>query len=199
MSLGTGAAWNPSPRGGVLRGGRPVLRHLVVPADLGTQTAMSLAAMSTTLAHRPIRQICSSHVHRADPQRTPARSCHDLSRAQGRPGLAAIRPRGGCVTDRNRRLPLESGKLAALHARPWRCGSRRIHPSSGAFTRSLRHHTSSTSTGFGQRPRPPLTGTDPRFAYCCQAVPAGYGPNIRGRDPEYAWYTDGDGDGRVCE
>ncbi len=42
-------------------------------------------------------------------------------------------------------------------------------------------------------------GNDPRFDYCYQAVAAGYGPYHQGRDPEYAWYTDGDGDGVVCE
>jgi Protein of unknown function (DUF1524)/Excalibur calcium-binding domain len=40
---------------------------------------------------------------------------------------------------------------------------------------------------------------DPRFSYCYQAVAAGYGPYYRGTDPEYWWYTDGDGDGVVCE
>ena len=55
--------------------------------------------------------------------------------------------------------------------------------------------TTTTSTGG-------TTGggsTDPRFSYCYQAIAAGYGPYVRGRDPEYAWYTDRDGDGRVCE
>jgi hypothetical protein len=41
--------------------------------------------------------------------------------------------------------------------------------------------------------------TDPRFDYCYQAVAAGYGPYRRGVDVEYAWYTDSDGDGIVCE
>lgn len=40
---------------------------------------------------------------------------------------------------------------------------------------------------------------DPRFDYCYQAIAAGYGPYRRGRDPEYHWYTDADGDGWVCE
>ena len=40
---------------------------------------------------------------------------------------------------------------------------------------------------------------DPRFDYCYQAKAAGYGPYYRGKDPEYAWYTDSDGDGVVCE
>jgi hypothetical protein len=51
--------------------------------------------------------------------------------------------------------------------------------------------TTSTSTA--------NVGLDPRFAYCYQAIAAGYGPYSRGRDAEYAWYTDGDSDGMVCE
>ncbi|WP_166138329.1 GmrSD restriction endonuclease domain-containing protein [Nocardioides ochotonae] len=42
-------------------------------------------------------------------------------------------------------------------------------------------------------------GLDPRFDYCTSAIAAGHGPYVRGRDPEYAWYRDGDGDGTVCE
>jgi hypothetical protein len=40
---------------------------------------------------------------------------------------------------------------------------------------------------------------DPRFGTCTAAVAAGYGPYMRGRDGEYAWYTDADSDGVVCE
>ena len=40
---------------------------------------------------------------------------------------------------------------------------------------------------------------DPRFATCKAAKAAGYGPYYRGKDPEYAWYRDADGDGIVCE
>ena len=42
-------------------------------------------------------------------------------------------------------------------------------------------------------------GTDPRFSYCTEAIAAGYGPYVRGVDPEYEWYRDADGDGVVCE
>jgi hypothetical protein len=42
-------------------------------------------------------------------------------------------------------------------------------------------------------------GTDPRFATCKAAIAAGYGPYVRGVDPEYYWYRDGDGDGIDCE
>ena len=42
-------------------------------------------------------------------------------------------------------------------------------------------------------------GNDPRFGTCREAIAAGYGPYVRGKDPEYAWYTDRDNDGIVCE
>ncbi|MFG1943947.1 thermonuclease family protein [Nonomuraea sp. NPDC048826] len=48
-------------------------------------------------------------------------------------------------------------------------------------------------------PTPTSGGTDPRFRTCGAANAAGYGPYRRGRDPEYAWYQDRDGDGLVCE
>lgn len=41
--------------------------------------------------------------------------------------------------------------------------------------------------------------TDPRFSYCYEANDAGYGNYVSGADPEYDWYDDNDGDGRVCE
>ncbi|MBZ5736116.1 excalibur calcium-binding domain-containing protein [Nocardioides sp. TRM66260-LWL] len=43
------------------------------------------------------------------------------------------------------------------------------------------------------------SGTDPRYGTCKEAKAHGYGPYVRGRDPEYAWYRDADGDGIVCE
>ncbi len=39
---------------------------------------------------------------------------------------------------------------------------------------------------------------DPRFDTCTDAGAAGYG-DYRSGDPEYPWYDDADGDGRVCE
>lgn len=49
-------------------------------------------------------------------------------------------------------------------------------------------------------PAPSSGGTsDPRFDTCGEANAAGYGPYVSGRDPEYAWYIDRDGDGRACE
>ncbi|GIG67204.1 hypothetical protein Pen01_34990 [Phytomonospora endophytica] len=52
--------------------------------------------------------------------------------------------------------------------------------------------------GGGDDP-PDDPGTDPRFDTCKAANAAGYGPYVRGQDPEYDWYQDRDGDGVVCE
>ncbi|RKS69087.1 excalibur calcium-binding domain-containing protein [Actinomadura pelletieri DSM 43383] len=45
----------------------------------------------------------------------------------------------------------------------------------------------------------PGDGLDPRFATCAQANAHGYGPYVRGVDPEYYWYLDRDRDGIDCE
>ncbi|WP_144268187.1 excalibur calcium-binding domain-containing protein [Demequina sp. NBRC 110055] len=42
------------------------------------------------------------------------------------------------------------------------------------------------------------SGTDQRYPYC-KDLPSGYGPYVKGVDPEYDWYRDNDGDGVVCE
>ena len=57
----------------------------------------------------------------------------------------------------------------------------------------IRVHKARVVTGRGG------SGTDPRFDTCAEAIAHGYGPYRRGRDPEYAWYTDADDDGWVCE
>ena len=39
---------------------------------------------------------------------------------------------------------------------------------------------------------------DPRFSTCKLANAAGYGPYYKKLNPEYAWYRDANGDGKVC-
>jgi hypothetical protein len=61
------------------------------------------------------------------------------------------------------------------------------------------------SIGAGSPPKPagPIQkgdGTlDPRFSTCKEAIANGFGNYVKGVDPEYAWYRDGDKDGTVCE
>ena len=45
----------------------------------------------------------------------------------------------------------------------------------------------------------PDADLDPRFDSCSAAKAAGFGPYVKGVDPEYEWYRDGDADGTVCE
>ncbi|WP_108718858.1 DUF2510 domain-containing protein [Miniimonas sp. S16] len=45
----------------------------------------------------------------------------------------------------------------------------------------------------------PASSTNPRFGTCKEAKANGYGSYVKGVDPEYDWYRDADGDGRVCE
>jgi hypothetical protein len=40
---------------------------------------------------------------------------------------------------------------------------------------------------------------DPRFDTCGEALDNGFGNYVRGQDPEYDWYRDGDSDGVACE
>ncbi|MBB2913011.1 hypothetical protein FHS43_004306 [Streptosporangium becharense] len=50
-----------------------------------------------------------------------------------------------------------------------------------------------------QPPPPPPPSTDPHYGTCAEANANNYGPYQRGVDPEYDWYQDRDGDGKVCE
>lgn len=45
---------------------------------------------------------------------------------------------------------------------------------------------------------PPVAQNDPKFSTCKEALASGYG-NYTKADPEYIWYQDKDGDGKVCE
>lgn len=46
---------------------------------------------------------------------------------------------------------------------------------------------------------PPQPQLDPRFESCEQAMKEGFGPYVKGEDPEYDWYPDTDRDGVVCD
>lgn len=86
------------------------------------------------------------------------------------------------------------------------CPNQPVAPNPGAPTRVTNNITdpgAPSTTGAikhttGGRNRS-SDGTDPRFDYCYQAQDHGYGPYYTGKDPEYAWYTDADHDGIVCE
>jgi hypothetical protein len=88
-------------------------------------------------------------------------------------------------------LKVNSSEKRALLEQASRCTNRllTVHRAGIAFSAGTTPVTSTTNT----------SGADRRFSYCYEAIAAGYGPYLRGRDTEYGWYTDGDGDGVVCE
>ena len=92
------------------------------------------------------------------------------------------------------RLKVDSAEKRALASRAARCSNTVLTVRRAVI--GLGSTSGGTSSGGSTGT---TTGLDPRFAYCYQATAAGYGPYVRGRDPEYAWYRDGDGDGSVCE
>ena len=50
-----------------------------------------------------------------------------------------------------------------------------------------------------QQAKAATRATDPDYGTCKQAKANHAGPYVRGKDPEYAYYQDRDGDGVVCE
>lgn len=54
------------------------------------------------------------------------------------------------------------------------------------------------SPSLSPSPTPSEDPLDPRFDDCDEANEHGYGPYVRGEDPEYWWYWDRNGDGVVC-
>lgn len=75
-------------------------------------------------------------------------------------------------------------------------------PATHATTRRPATSARPRTTPAATTPAPPRTtapALDPKFRNCQQAIAAGYGPYYAGRDPEYVWYPDRDGNGVVCD
>lgn len=45
----------------------------------------------------------------------------------------------------------------------------------------------------------PVEKNDPQFKSCEEAMAKGFGPYVKGKDPEYEWYPDTNRDGIVCD
>lgn len=97
-------------------------------------------------------------------------------------------------------LTIDSTEKRDLVAKVNRCGKNaRAFLPQIATKHFSKSGTSNTSTNSGPSSSGVHTGLDPRFSSCTKAKAAGYGPYYRGRDAEYSWYRDGDGDGIACE
>ena len=78
-----------------------------------------------------------------------------------------------------------------------------IHPPEPPRTEPTQHRpVAAAPEPHGETPAspPPATrASDPNYGTCKQAKASHAGPYVRGKDPEYAYYQDRDGDGIVCE
>ena len=95
------------------------------------------------------------------------------------------------------RLTADRAEKQALRRTAAGCPDSRI-----TVRRAVVRTGSGTGTGPGTSSGAGSSGgssLDPRFRTCGDAIAAGYGPYVRGRDAEYDWYVDADSDGVVCE
>lgn len=114
------------------------------------------------------------------------------------------------------RLSVDSREKQALNRILSRCPGKMTLPSraatSGSQSRpasqnangsnnsnSSSNSNGSNSSGAAANSGGQSTSRDPRFTTCGEAIAAGYGPYLKGKDPEYSWYIDRDKDGAVCE
>lgn len=96
-------------------------------------------------------------------------------------------------------LTMDPTEKRDLLAKVKTCGSR-AHTIKPAL--AVRHFSAHPGTGGSHSSgggNAANSKTDPHFNSCKEAKAAGYGHYYRGRDPEYSWYKDGDGDGIACE
>lgn len=126
------------------------------------------------------------------------RSKSDRDPAEWLPALGACRYVRQWVAVKIRwRLSADRAEKQALRRTAGGCRNSRI-----TVRRAVVHAGSGPASGSGAGPGSGTSGAstlDPRFRTCTDATAAGYGPYVRGRDPEYDWYVDADSDGVVCE
>jgi hypothetical protein len=96
-------------------------------------------------------------------------------------------------------LAIDRAEKLKLRSLVVNCGNPRISLPSKAKVINDQSDPGGTGGSTGGGSGSGSGGLDPRFSYCYEAQASGYGPYIRGIDPEYAWYRDGDNDGTVCE
>lgn len=108
-------------------------------------------------------------------------------------------------------LSVDPGEQRALSSKLGSCGSKASTPVPVLMSAVLPPSASPTAPILGtptpvvsavpaSQPSPSTRTTDPKFSSCAEAKRNGYKRKyVRGVDPEYYYYRDGDGDGTVCE
>ena len=80
-----------------------------------------------------------------------------------------------------------------------RCGNPRITTHAAIVRHASAGQPAPGSSGSASAPPSGGARPDPRYSTCTEAKSHGYGPYVRGQDPEYDWYIDRDSDGIACE
>jgi hypothetical protein len=126
----------------------------------------------------------SAHANRSKGDRDPAHWLPTLRKCRYVNQWVVVKLRWGLTVDR-----AEKAKLARVAAG---CPDVRLttHRAKVVGSATPKHGGSGHGSG---------GGLDPHFGTCTEAIAHGYGPYVKGRDPEYAWYEDRDHDGVVCE
>jgi len=130
----------------------------------------------------------SAHANRSKGDQDPAEWQPLKSRCRYLSNWVAVKLRWG--------LTIDAAEKSALLLAVGRCGNP-VVTTHHAVVRNA--SAGSTTTGSSAGSSGGGSGPDPRFGTCGDAIAAGYGPYVRGVDPEYDWYIDRDGDGIVCE
>ncbi|GAA1976763.1 hypothetical protein GCM10009798_42460 [Nocardioides panacihumi] len=130
----------------------------------------------------------SAHANRSKGDQDPAEWQPLKNRCRYLSNWVAVKLRWG--------LSIDTTEKRALLLATGRCGNPTLTTHHAVVRNAPAGGTTTVSTGGTTAGG---SGPDPRFGTCGEAIAAGYGPYVRGVDPEYDWYTDRDGDGIVCE
>jgi len=100
-------------------------------------------------------------------------------------------------------LAVDSAEAKTLRANLSQCGAAariaRVTRATVSFANPTDWTAQTASNSGGTSGKPAGSKLDPRFATCKAAKAAGYGPYVKGVNPEYYWYRDGNNDGKDCQ
>jgi hypothetical protein len=171
--------------------------HVVPLAEAWASGARSWSAgkreaYANDLAEPKALAAVSTHANRSKGDQDPAEWQPLRNRCSYLTSWVAVKVRWG--------LTVNAAERRALLLATGRCGNPVVTTHRAVVRNASAGHAATGAGGSGGGGATGGgSGLDPRFGTCTAAIAAGYGPYVRGVDPEYDWYVDRDGDGVVCE
>lgn len=158
-----------------------------------TWTASKREAYANDLADTHTLVAVSLHANRSKGDKEPDQWLPSHSTCRYIESWVIVKTRWSMTVDLKERAFL----LKESHA----CGNPTIKTHLAVVKSSTKKSSPAKSNPPKTTSAPPSksSGLDPRFSTCKEANAAGYGPYYQGKDPEYYWYEDRDGDGIDCE